>query len=184
MSTSLISGYSQITGLDGWRTLLVGWRTPPASVNAGTPTMMYLWSYCNAAGLHSPIICVFQDTCCFCWDFSLEIFFKFLQKPLMFWCGSWLWLLHTSATLPWTAKAKWRGRKYGGLPIMENSPLTPPLSLHAGQDELARTQKALWACHERPINHAASPRGPACRTPPPRMPLSQQVTIPACTASV
>lgn len=42
----------------------------------------------------------------------------------------------------------------------------------------------MWTDHERPINHTASPRGPARRTPPPRMPLSQQAAIPACISSL
>lgn len=62
---------------------------------------------------------------------------------------------------------------------------TPPPSISprwAGW--ISPGQKALWAGHERTINHAASPRGSARRTPPPRMPLSQQAAIPACIASL
>lgn len=96
-----------------------------------------------------------------------------------------MWFLHTSATLHYKAEKRERVEKGGDSHRLKNpSIVSPPPSLHAGQDELAQGQKVLWAGHERPINHTASPRGPARRTPPPRMPLSQQAAIPACTASL
>lgn len=131
---------------------------------------------------------VFQCCAAGCQHFPrrANVLVLLLPRGALFACG------YLTLAPPWTAlhcsvhtesvdrKKKW------GLPTPKYPSMVPlPLSIspcRAGW--ISPGQKALWADHERPINHTASPRGPARRTPPPRMPLSQQAAIPACTASL
>lgn len=43
-------------------------------------------------------------------------------------------------------------------------------------------QKLLWPCHERAINHAAISEAKPAGKQPPRMPLAQHASFPACIA--